>query len=158
MTEAVPLSSFLLAVSCIDKSVFGVTQLGSMTLPGKQLTAVPLKVSSTWRLYSIVYSVLLLVLAPLNPYILLLSKVGSSRVSLFFYQARLYLGGASPSATSSTFGRSCCMLNNAFSTLLERACLLYEGISNFVYWQTRPRLTCHLSLNISMQCVSCTQG
>lgn len=47
MTEAVPLSSFLLAVSCIDKSVFGVTQLGSMTLPGKQLTAVPLKVSST---------------------------------------------------------------------------------------------------------------
>lgn len=77
MTEAVPLSSFLLAVSCIDKSVFGVTQLGSMTLPGKQLTAVPLKVSSTWRLYSIVYSVLLLVLAPLNPYILLLSKVGS---------------------------------------------------------------------------------
>lgn len=44
IAEAVPLSSFLLAVSCIDKSVFGVTQLGSMTLPGKQLTAVPLKV------------------------------------------------------------------------------------------------------------------
>eukprot|EP00903_Cladosiphon_okamuranus_P005340 g5337.t1 len=44
MTEAVPLSSFLLAVSCVDKGVFGVTQLGSMTLPGKQLTAVPLKV------------------------------------------------------------------------------------------------------------------
>eukprot|EP00752_Nemacystus_decipiens_P001758 g1699.t2 len=44
MTEAVPLSSFLLAVSCIDKSVFGVSQLDSMTLPGKQLTAVPLKV------------------------------------------------------------------------------------------------------------------
>ena len=66
MTEAVPLSSFLLAVSCIDKSVFGVTQLGSMTLPGKQLTAVPLKVSSTWTLYSIVYAALLLVLAPLT--------------------------------------------------------------------------------------------
>ncbi|CAM9786929.1 unnamed protein product [Hapterophycus canaliculatus] len=44
VVEAVPLSSFLLAVSCVDKSVFGVTQLGTMTLPGKQLTSVPLKV------------------------------------------------------------------------------------------------------------------
>ncbi|CAM9710976.1 unnamed protein product [Pylaiella littoralis] len=44
VVEAVPRSSFLLAVSCADKSVFGVTQLGTMTLPGKQLTSVPLKV------------------------------------------------------------------------------------------------------------------
>lgn len=44
MVEAVPRSSFLLSVTCLDKSVFGVTQLGTMTLPGKQLTSVPLKV------------------------------------------------------------------------------------------------------------------
>ncbi|CAM9169048.1 unnamed protein product [Ectocarpus fasciculatus] len=44
MVEAVPRSSFLLSVTCLDKSVFGVAQLGTMTLPGKQLTSVPLKV------------------------------------------------------------------------------------------------------------------
>ncbi|CAM9600860.1 unnamed protein product [Ectocarpus sp. 4 AP-2014] len=44
MVEAVPRSSFLLSVTCLDKSVFGVTQLGTMTLPGKQLTSIPLKV------------------------------------------------------------------------------------------------------------------
>lgn len=48
MVEAVPLSSFLLAVSCIDKSVFGVTELGTMTIPGKQITSVPLKVCTTF--------------------------------------------------------------------------------------------------------------
>lgn len=45
-----PRSSFLLAVSCVDKSVFGVTQLGTMTLPGKQLTSVALKVCTAFVL------------------------------------------------------------------------------------------------------------
>ena len=43
-SEAVPSSSFLLAVSCVDKRAFGETTLGATTLPGKSLTAVPLKV------------------------------------------------------------------------------------------------------------------
>lgn len=46
VVEAVPRSSFLLIVSCVDKSVFGVTELGTMTLPGKQLTSVSPKVLS----------------------------------------------------------------------------------------------------------------
>lgn len=39
-----PRSSFLLSVSCVDKGVFGDNDLGSVTLPSKELTAVPLKV------------------------------------------------------------------------------------------------------------------
>lgn len=44
MSELRPHSSFLFSVSCKDTGLVSVTHLGTMTLPGKQLTAVSLKV------------------------------------------------------------------------------------------------------------------
>ena len=109
MAEAVPLSSFLLAVSCMDKSVFGVTQLGSMTLPGKQLTAVPLKVCmrSMCALYVLVYEIFL-------PRVGTAESLLSARYALDLDHTRVTeLFGAQPSLrVQSTFERSRCTLHD----------------------------------------------